>query len=82
MMKKEARPMTEKQQKPSIGRVLIFTQPDDEGPVNQHRDHPCMVTRVIDDDTVNVKVFFDHGEIEDRPECKFSEGRVAWPPRV
>lgn len=68
--------------KPSIGRVLVFTQQEHETPHSGHRDHPCIITHVWTDDCVNVKVFFDCGPVEDRTSQQFSTGMVKWPERV
>lgn len=68
--------------KPSIGCILIFTQPESENPHNGHRDHPCVITKVWSDDCVNVKVLPDCAAPYDSTSCQFSTGRVAWPARV
>ncbi len=47
--------------KPTIGRVVHYTQPDDQEPRNATRVHPAMITRVWNDTCVNLVVFFDAG---------------------
>ncbi len=69
-------------QKPSVGRVLVYNQPEYEKPFNYRRNHPCVITKVWTDDCVNVKVFFLLRPTEDRTGCSFSAGMVSWPARV
>lgn len=57
--------------KPTIGRIVTYFVGDGEiaenkylpdGP-NGHREHPAIITAVWSDDCVNLRVFFDAGEI-------------------
>lgn len=65
--------------KPYLGATLIYVQSQSEPARAGHRDHPCIVTRVWNEDCVNVKVFFDHDRIEDRTHQTFSSNHVKWP---
>lgn len=52
-----------------IGDIVTYIQPAGEKPYNGHRDHPAMVTAVWGNGpnaSVNLKVFFDCGPVEDR----------------
>jgi hypothetical protein len=49
--------------KPTIGRIVIFKQSKHETPCNGTRQHPAMITRVHNDDYVNLLVFFDGGPV-------------------
>lgn len=51
---------------PKLGQTVIFRQPQDDRAMNGHKDHPAIVTCVHTDDMVNLKVFFDCGNCEDR----------------
>lgn len=48
--------------KPSVGRIVIFKQSNNEPPVNGTMEHPAIITRVQSDVCVNLKVMFDAGE--------------------
>lgn len=52
--------------KPTIGRIVNYTQPSHELPHNGTRTHPAMITAVFSDICVNLKVFFDLGSVENR----------------
>lgn len=71
-------PAFEQVRTPFVGAVLVYHQSPNEEPVSGHRDHPCVVTKVIDPNTVNVKVLFDHAPAEDRTSQQFSQGHVGW----
>ena len=45
--------------KPTIGRMVVYRQPERESPVNGTRFHPAVITRVWGHDIVNLTVFFD-----------------------
>ena len=64
--------------RPSIGRILIYHQRPEE-PQAHGPDSPCIITDVVDDDTVHVTVFFCGLMPAPKMNCKFSEGRVSWP---
>lgn len=49
--------------KPTIGRIVVFKQSANERPHNGTREHPAMITRVHNDDYVNLHVFFDGGPV-------------------
>jgi hypothetical protein len=49
-----------------LGQTVIYRQPQDDRAMNGHKDHPAIVTCVHPGDMVNVKVFFDGGNCEDR----------------
>lgn len=66
-------------QKPSIGRIVLFTEGD--------IDHAAIITRVHSDTCVNLKVFPDAGEIFARTSVlsdpqKRLNPRWSWPDRV
>jgi hypothetical protein len=44
---------------PSIGRIVIYRQPDTELPINGTREHPAIVTRAWSERCVNLTVFLD-----------------------
>ena len=56
--------------KPSIGRIVIFHQSDNEAPHNGSRDHPAIVNAVWPqfggDGGINCTVFPDLGPVEFR----------------
>lgn len=55
--------------KPSIGRTVIYVQPEHEQPVNATREHPAVITRVCGDGdaaALNLQVAFDAGETAPR----------------
>jgi len=66
---------------PSIGRIVVYTQPETEQPFNGHRDHPAIVTHVWSDTCVNLKVFFDCGPTDDRTSAVLGQ-HWDWPARV
>lgn len=49
--------------KPFIGEVVIYVQPSYEQPVNGTREHPAIVTRVWNDQMLNLMVMYDLGPI-------------------
>lgn len=77
---------------PTIGRIVIYTQPADEMQRNGCRTHPAIITRVWSEDCVNLTVFLDDGfvghvtsvlkgssyDAENRTQCASWE----WPPRM
>lgn len=44
---------------PTIGRIVIYTQPELETPYNGVRQHPAIITRVWSNTCVNLRVFAD-----------------------
>jgi hypothetical protein len=68
--------------KPTIGRIVIYTQAAAEAPVNATREHPAMITRVHNDDYVNLMVFFDGGRVAPCTSVYRAgvglEGSVSW----
>jgi hypothetical protein len=70
------------EQKPSIGRIVIYKLPDAEPERNGTREHPAIITRVWTDDCVNLTVFFDATHSEPRTSQQRSAGRWDWPVRV
>lgn len=53
-----------KEQKPTIGRIVIFTVPSPEHPTanNDAKEVPAIITRVWSDTCVNLTVFADNRE--------------------
>jgi len=45
--------------KPTLGRIVIYRQPENEEPVNTQREHPAIITTVFTERCVNLCVFFD-----------------------
>ena len=73
--------------KPSIGRVVHYTQPEDEKHFNGIAVHPAVITRVWSETCVNLKVFFDCGPVEDRTSVVVKDDGHStscweWPSRV
>lgn len=67
-----------KRSKPAIGRILIYHQPPEE-PQAHGPDSPCIITGIVNADTVHVTVFFCGIPPAPRMNCRFSDGRVSWP---
>jgi hypothetical protein len=51
---------------PSPGRIVLYTQPTFEKAVNGTRTHPAIVTRVWNEFSLNLHVFFDGKPSEPR----------------
>ena len=78
--------------KPSIGRTVIYVQPQDEHPVNGTREHPAVVTRVqnpgVETPYCNLQVLFDAGSVTPRTSVPQFNAEAAeaggwkWPDRV
>lgn len=81
------------EQKPSVGRIVLFRQHASNGIV----EHPAIITRVWSDTCVNLTVFPDCGvpitkssvEISDPPRVAGDDADLSlnnyawrWPPRV
>lgn len=49
-----------------LGQNVIYRQGVEDNLFNGHHDHPAVVTCVHSDEMVNLKVFFDCGNCEDR----------------
>ncbi len=58
---------------PSPGRIVLYTQPSFEKPVNGTRTHPAIVTRVWNDFSVNLHVFLDGRMSEPRTSVEAKE---------
>ena len=77
--------------KPTLGRIVIYTQPAAEAPVNGSREHPAIITRVWQPDSevsgVNLQVFFDAGTPSPRTSVLHASrgsdqlGNWDWPKR-
>lgn len=75
------------EQKPSIGRIVIFRTSAE---AVHDCAHPAVITRVWSDDCVNLEVFGDAAGPEGEPQGRFptsvllGTGRRSWswPPRV
>ena len=71
-------------QKPSVGRVVIFKGEDSNGA----EEHPAIITRVWNDDCVNLTVLFDAKTPESRTSVQIEgvapQGATnwSWPARV
>lgn len=67
-----------------IGTSVIYNQPESEIPVNGHRDHAAVVTRVWKGEVVNLTVFFDGGHVEHRGSVRYGHKTVtengSWSP--
>ena len=75
--------------KPTIGRIVIYRQPEAEAPVNGVREHPAVITRVWGDGeapAINCTVFFDARAPEPRisvlPEPTGMSAAWRWPGKV
>jgi len=53
-------------QKPSLGRIVQYSQPAGEARHNDERTHPAIITHVWSDTCVNLTVFFDNAAPEPR----------------
>lgn len=71
---------------PTISSTVIFKQGEHEEPINGTREHPAIVTRVWDNNCVNLMVFFDGYMPQPRtsivPASTAGTGPAwDWPPR-
>lgn len=76
---------------PTLGRIVIYTQPANEPPINDTREHPAIITRVWQpenpDSSVNLQVFFDGSSVSPRtsvlPASRGGDqfGNWDWPKR-
>lgn len=48
--------------KPTIGRIVHYRLPKDAPEINGSREFPAIIVRVIDDETVSLRVFNDGSE--------------------
>lgn len=73
--------------KPSVGRIVHFDSPDNEQRGHTQDPVPALITRVIDEHTVDLLVFRNMMDPLGLAEVVFSENptdgmRWFWPPRV
>lgn len=70
---------------PSIGRIVHYTNLGDKDGRYPPETQAAIITKVNEDDTVALKIFYPTG-IFDMPRVPFSEeparGHWNWPPRV
>jgi len=71
---------------PTVGKIVNYTQPEDEEPIGGQCTHAAIVTRVFAGDIVDLTVFFPRQAPQPRSDVPsfagMTNGHWSWPERV
>lgn len=73
----KAKEKVERRRGPELGEMVVY-QAQSHEEYNSEKLHPAVITKVWGPDTVNIKVFFDNGPVENRSSCNYKSGKAFY----